>query len=403
MKLLFLTIGDFPSIRHHEIYPDLLREFLIKGHEVYVISARERKKNLPTELIEEDGAKLLKLRIGNITKTNLVEKGISTILVESQYKMAIRKYFSNVKFDMVMYSTPPVTLAGVVNYVKKRDHAKAYLLLKDIFPQNAVDIGMMSTSGVKGLLYRFFRAKEKKLYAVSDRIGCMSQANVDYVIKHNPEIAPTVVEICPNAIDVQDMSITAEERKTIRTKYNIPLDRKVFVYGGNLGKPQGIPFIIDCLKLQDKDSNAYFLIVGDGTEYGKLEQYIEESKPQNVKLMRRLPKEDYDRMVAACDVGLIFLDHRFTIPNFPSRLLAYMQAGIPVLACTDHNTDIGKIIVEGNFGWWCESNNEKGFCEIVKQALAADTAQMGECGYRYLEQHYSVSDACRTILSRIES
>ena len=56
----------------------------------------------------------------------------------------------------------------------------------------------------------------------------------------------------------------------------------------------------------------------------------------------------------SCDVGLIFLDKRFTIPNFPSRLLSYMQASMPVLAATDVNTDIGKVIEEGESDIGCE-------------------------------------------------
>ena len=99
----------------------------------------------------------------NITKTNLIEKGISTLRISSQYKSAIKKYFSDVKLDLILYSTPPITLVNCIEYVKKRDGAKTYLLLKDIFPQNAVDLGMMQKSGVKGLLYKYFRCKEKKL------------------------------------------------------------------------------------------------------------------------------------------------------------------------------------------------------------------------------------------------
>ena len=57
--------------------------------------------------------------------------------------------------------------------------------------------------------------------------------------------------------------------------------------------------------------------------------------------MRSLPKADYETIVASCDVGMIFLDHRFTIPNFPSRMLSYMKAKIPILAVTDPNTDVG--------------------------------------------------------------
>lgn len=393
MKLLFLTLGDMPSIKHHEIYPDLLREFIKNGHEVYVACARERRYNLPTELFEEAGAKLLKIHVGNITKTNIIEKGISTVLIGQQYKVAIKKYFSNVKFDLVMYSTPPITLAGVVEYVKKRDDAKTYLLLKDIFPQNAVDIGVLSKKGIKGIIYRFFRRKEKKLYAISDRIGCMSQANVNYIIEHNPEIELQKVEVCPNSIEVFDKSVSEEEKIVIRNKYNIPLDKKVLVYGGNLGKPQGIDFLIECLRSLEKNEEVFFLIVGDGTEYPKIEKYVCDEKPHDVCLMKSLPKEDYDLMVGACDVGMIFLDHRFTIPNFPSRILSYMQAKIPVLAVTDSNTDIGQVIVKGSFGWWCESNDVGMFAKNVKIIAESDLKEKGELSYQYLNRHYSTKSS----------
>ena len=402
MNVLFLTLYSFNSLKERNIYPDLLREFVRNGHEVYVISPSEKRENKPTHVVKEDHATILRLEIGNTQKTNPIEKGISTLLIEPEFKAGIKKYFSDVKFDLVLYSTPPITLVSAIEYVKKRDGAKTYLLLKDIFPQNAVDIGMMSKTGVKGLLYKHFRRQEKKLYAISDRIGCMSQANVEYVIKHNPEVDPSIVEVCPNSIEVIDKRVDKETWKAIREKYGIPLDKKVFIYGGNLGKPQGVPFLIECLKNCEDLSNAYFLIVGDGTEYGLLENYVETEKPKNVKLMKRLPKEDYDTMVGACDVGLIFLDHRFTIPNFPSRLLAYMQAKLPVLAATDPNTDIGKVIVDGGFGRWCESNDSDSFVTLVKSVLGMDLSATQEKEYQYLLEHYSVGDAYKKIVSKDE-
>lgn len=397
MNILFLSIGDFPSIRHREIYPDLMREFIKNDHNVYVVCSREKRKNLDTELVEEDGAKLVKVKIGNITKTNLIEKGISTLCISAQYKSAIKKYFSGVKFDLILYSTPPITLVNCIEYVKKRDGARTYLLLKDIFPQNAADLGMFTKTGPKSFIYKYFRRKESKLYAISDYIGCMSQANVDYVLEHNPEVNKNVVETCPNSIDIVDMSVDAQTREEIRKKYGIPTDKKVLVYGGNLGKPQGIDFLIECLKSQRNRDDAYFLIVGDGAEFGKLDSYIKAEKPVNVKLMKRLPKNDYDVLVAACDVGMIFLDHRFTIPNFPSRLLAYMQARIPVLACTDPNTDIGKVITEGGFGWWCESNSTEEFTKIVDSIGSSDLKAMGDNAYRVLNEKYSVSESYNII------
>lgn len=397
MNLLFLTLLDFESMDEHNIYTDLLRKFHREGHNVYVISPVERKKKADTKYIQSDRIHILKLKIGNIQKINIIEKGISTITLEGKFISGIKKYFADVTFDLVLYSTPPITLQRAVQYVKKRDNAITYLMLKDIFPQNAVDMGMLSKTGVKGVLYKYFRNKEKKLYANSDYIGCMSQANVDYVIKHNPEVNPERVEICPNCIEIIEKSVTTEERINIRKKYDIPLEKLVFVYGGNLGKPQGIDFLIDCLKSQVNNQRVYFLIVGDGTEYHKLDNYISEFKPANVKLMQRLPKEDYDIVVGACDVGMIFLDYRFTIPNFPSRLLAYMQSAIPILACTDINTDIGKSIERDEFGLWCSSDDSTSFNECLERIIESDLKQMGKNAYRALKQNYS-AEKCYNII-----
>ena len=300
-----------------------------------------------------------------------------------------------------MYSTPPITFYRAIDFVKKRDGAKSYLLLKDIFPQNAVDLEMMATSGLKSIIYKYFRRKEKKLYEISDRIGCMSPANVKYILDHNPELNPKKVEVGPNAIEVIDKRVNADTRRIIRNKYGIPLDKVVFVYGGNLGKPQGIPFLIECLKTQHNDQ-AYFLIVGDGTDYSKLEAFVNEYKPSNVKLLKRLPKEDYDNMVAACDVGMIFLDYRFTIPNFPSRLLSYMQAGIPVLACTDPHTDIGDVIESGGFGWKCDSVSVKSFSSLIDSITISNNNQTAN-EWEYLTENYSVERAYSIIMDEERS
>lgn len=400
MNILYFTLDDFESLMNYRsINTDLLREFQKHGHNVYAVSPSERKKGFATRVINENNAVVLKPRIGNIQKTNIIEKGISTVTVGTVLINAIKKYYADVKFDLILYCTPPITFLDAIEYVKKRDRAKTYLLLKDIFPQNAVDIGMLSTDGFKGLLYKHFRLQEKQLYAISDRIGCMSQANVDYILKYNSDLKERndenqrktkkpIVEICPNSIEIMDKSVDEKTREIIRYKYGIPPDKTVFIYGGNLGKPQGIPFMIECIKRSENLENFFFLIVGDGTEAHLVLEFIDNEKPGNCKYLSRLPKEDYDNMVGACDVGLIFLDHRFTIPNFPSRMLSYMQAKIPVLACTDPNTDIGKTITEGEYGWWCESDNSGNFTDLI--STLSDISEKGKKGYLFLQQNYSV-------------
>ncbi len=402
MNILFITISAIPDLDSHSISLDLIRELKNRGHNMYVVGSNERRNNQPTTLNEECGCKVLRVKVGNNKNTNIIEKGISNLMLPYQYIKAIKKYLGSVKFDLVLYPTPPVTHNKTVAFIKKRDNAKSYLLLKDIFPQNAVDIGMMTKSGPKSVIYKMFRKKEEKLYKLSDFIGCMSQANVDYLIENNPYVDPRKVHINPNSIEVEKTLISDEKKAEIKDKYNIPKDATTFIYGGNLGRPQGIPFIIECLKANVDKPDRFFVICGDGTEFPKLKAYVESEKPDNVLLINKLPKEEYEEFVKAFDIGLIFLDHRFTIPNFPSRLLSYMQSSMPVLACTDPNTDIGKVITEGGFGWWCESDSVEQFTKTVDKAIRSDIKSMGEKGFEFLEENYTSQKSCDIILKHIK-
>ena len=400
MNIIFLTLFRFTDIEERKIYPDLMRKFRDEGHNVYIVTPCERRLGLETSLTESSGVHILNVKTLNIQKTNIVEKGIGTLLIENQFKAAIKKYLCDVKFDLITYSTPPITFTDVVKYLKKLNPlAISYLQLKDIFPQNAVDMGMF---GEKSLFNWYFRKKEKALYRVSDYIGCMSPANVEFLLKHNPEVSADRVEVAPNSIDLNvnhnDEEQKRAERYYIRKKYDLPTDKPIFIYGGNLGKPQGIDYLVKCLEANRRRSDCYFVVAGSGTHYKMISDWYDQNKDSNVKLMQSLPKADYDLLVKHCDVGMIFLDHRFTIPNYPSRLLSYLENKMPVICATDINTDIGKIAEENGYGYWCESVNPEDFTALVDKMLTSDRKAMGENGYEFLKNNYLVEHTYNAIM-----
>ena len=408
MNLIFLTLARIEDIEQRGIYHDLMRKFRDEGHQVYIVCPCERRLGLNTSLVKSHGVHILNVKTLNVQKTNIIEKGIGTLLLETQFKYAIKKYLKGVKFDLITYSTPPITFTNVVKFLKNQNpQAISYLQLKDIFPQNAVDLGMF---GEKSLFNRYFRRKETSLYKVSDYIGCMSPANVKFLLNHNPEVDPGRVEIAPNSIELKEETIEEDQKKAdwlyIRKKYNLPINRPIFIYGGNLGKPQGIDYLIRCLNAVKNRYDCYFVVVGSGTEYDKLHAWYraaEKSTPDlAVKVMQGLPKEDYDLLVKYCDVGLIFLDYRFTIPNYPSRLLSYLENKMPVICATDANTDIGKIAEDNGYGYWCESVNPDDFVALVDKMLQADIKQMGDKGYQYLRQNYLVEHTYQTIVKHVQ-
>ncbi|MFV0180247.1 glycosyltransferase family 4 protein [Empedobacter falsenii] len=395
MNVLFLTLVGINSIEDRGIYQDLLRKFRNEGHQLTIVTPVERRKRIPTNFSSKEGINILQVKTFNITKKNVIEKGIGTLAIEYQYLQAVKKYLKNIKFDLILYSTPPITLVKVIEFIKKRDNAYSYLLLKDIFPQNAIDMKMMKPDG---FLHRYFVKKEKELYKVSDKIGCMSPANVDFIVKHNPEINPEKVEVNPNSIDPIEIKYTVEEKIEVRSKYDLPLDKKILVYGGNLGKPQGLDFLIETIKAC-KNSNAYFLIVGDGTEFPKLKEWFDVNKPNNAKLLQRLPKEDYVKMLAACDIGLIFLHKDFLIPNFPSRLLSYLEMKKPIIAATDSNTDIGDIIEQNNCGKKVIAGDIEQMLNVINELLEEDLKKYEQNCINLLNNEYLVERSYQIIIS----
>lgn len=397
------------DVVERSIYNDLMRKFRNEGHNVFIVSPIERREGKPSYTSDEGGVHTLFVRTLNVKKTNVIEKGLGQVSLEFLYKRAIKKHFKGVSFDLILYSTPPITFPKVIKYVKlKNPNARTYLMLKDIFPQNAVDMGMLSKSGVKGILYKYFRNKERTLYGLSDYIGCMSPANVLYVLKHNDDITPEKVEICPNSFElVEYKPIGEDDRTNILKKYNLPTDKPIFIYGGNLGVPQGIPFLIDCLKANKDREDCHFLVVGDGTYYPLLEKWYNDTSicsatNLSVTVMKGLPKAEYDQLVRACNVGLIFLDYRFEIPNFPSRLLTYIENKMPVVACTDPNCDTGSIASENGFGIWAPSNNVEAFSNAVDKILVSDLAAMGERGYEFMKKNYLVENTYEAIIQHFK-
>ena len=227
----------------------------------------------------------------------------------------------------------------------------------------------------------------------------MSPANVRYVLEHNQEVKPEKVEVAPNSYEIQEPIVLINEQcNNIRRKYNLPTNRPIFIYGGNLGKPQGIPFLLKCLNANADRDDCHFVVLGNGTEYDKLETWYKTRQPKSVSVFQRLPKEDYDQLVRACDVGLIFLDYRFTIPNYPSRLLPYLMEKKPIIAATDPYCDTGSIAEQNGYGYWCPSNDVSAFTQCVDKMLASDLAQMGETGYQFYLNNYTVEHTYNAIM-----
>lgn len=393
MKFLFIS-SDFPnSKKSSNIYTDLAEALVEAGHTVKVVVTEEKKNISKTKLTKERNLDILRVKTGNMYEVGFYEKAITFITISNILIRNIKSYFGNEKFDFVITSTPPITFNKVVKWAMKYYNCKSYLMLKDIFPQNGVDLGLYKKNG---LIYRYFRKKEKNLYKISTYIGCMSLGNINYIIEHNPYLDKNKLELFPNTVKVKKQTKeTLEQRKKIRKKYGIELDNVVAVFGGNFGIPQGLDFFMKVMYEYKDNKKLKFLLIGRGTEKSKVFKFVDDNKIQNVIKMDYIPREDYEKLLYTCDIGLIFLDNRFTIPNIPSKTLSYLECGLPIMAATDVNTDYGKILLDNNFGFWVESGNIKKYKKSFDKLIEDSDLRinMGKNGRSYFEKKCDVSQS----------
>lgn len=346
MKILFvMLIYDDPK-SGRGFYTDLVQKINSTEHDVTVIAP---SVDGFVGVRQENGVTVIRAKTGKLFEVHKVIKGINNLLLPTAFQKALRKHLDDTAFDWIVSPTPPITLAPLIAKLKKRYRCRSYLVLRDIFPQNARDLGLINNS----ILFNFFRRKEKRMYRISDIIGCMSQGNVDYVRNHNSEIDPKKATILYNWIGFEEGDVDqSETREQLRKRFEIE-GKFVALFGGNLGKPQGIDAILDlAATVKESHPDILFILMGNGTERNHILNVIEQKSLHNVQLRPFLPRDDYLKLASVCELGLVNLSEVSTTPNIPLRTFAYWASELPVLASLDAATDIGKIIDRARGGLW---------------------------------------------------
>ena len=401
MNIFFISLDDFNTLEAHGTYSDVLREFVKQGDYVCAISPTA-DANRRGVIHDSKLCDIIKPLIIDSQKTSMIQKGLSIATISRRIIHEIHgsSILKKKRFDLILYATPPVTIAPVIEAIKREtSYAMSFLMLKDMWPQVAIDVGMLNTQGIKGLMVTILKHYERRLYHVSDWIGCMSPANMKYLRDHNNEIPSQKLILCPNSMEPFEVESNATFQ---REKYGIEQNDIVLLYGGNIGKMQGIPYLCECLCAVESFNHVKFVVCGNGTEYEALKKYISTRRLKHTILINGLPREQFEALTKACDYGMVYLDWRATTPNFPSRILPYMNNAKPIIACTDTATDVGNIIQDNGFGWWVPSNDVNAFVEVINKVIDnPGYADMCSRSREYLIKHFTSKDTVAIIKSVI--
>jgi glycosyltransferase involved in cell wall biosynthesis len=330
MNILFLFISYPEDSNSTNLTKDLSDEFTRQGENVYVATIREKKLNLDTSVSQENGTNTLRIKNGNMfNNISKFEKLFTMMTMNKNILKQIKQYWGDVEFDLIVGTTPYMANAKLINGLKSHYNCPSFLILWDLFPQNAKDLELIKSK----LVFNFFKRQENKNLKSFDYIGCMSQGNIDYVENNYKFIEKKQLSLFPLWSKINKLEVL--NKQEVREKYNFNKDDFILVFGGNMGKPQSLNNVINLAsQVQDK-KEVKFLFVGQGTETKSLKEQVKKLNLTNVIFKDFIPREDYEKLISSCDVGIVSLDERFTVPNFPSKTVDYLKLSLPILASLD--------------------------------------------------------------------
>lgn len=392
MRILLLVVYYLPSTSSAaKLIHDLAMEFTYRGHDVTVLAPDH---NAESDLqCDYDGkARIVRVKTGEIKNVSKVLRAYREISLSRIIWKKAKSFFNENNFDLIVYYSPTIFFGPLVKRLKKQFGCSAYLVLRDIFPQWAVDAGILN----EGLFYRILKRYEKINYDSADIIGVQSPANIEYFTRRRLN-ERYCVEVLYNWMSLNECC-----KSSLHSRKALGLEGKViFFYGGNIGIAQDIDNLIRLAARLENIPEAYFLVVGEGSEVGRLKKEIQKIGLKNFHIEPPVSQDEYMDMLAEIDVGLITLDRNLKTQNYPGKMLGYMYHAKPILASINRGNDLRDILLAHNAGLVCYNGEDE---VLYKQALQLIEdpdlrVRLGKNGRILLEKTFSVSSAASQILS----
>lgn len=392
MRILLFVVYYLPStMSSATLIHDLAVEFHRLGHEPIVVAPDE---NILQEyqVSCENGIKVLRIRAGKIKSATRFVRAFNEIRLSKTIWKKGKHFFDDNPCDLIIYYSPSIFFSSLVKWLKKKFTCPSYLILGDIFPEWAVETGVLR----KGLIYRYFKYKEQQNYEAADIIRVQSPANLLY-FKENGLDKKYRLEVLYNWI-----SLTKEHAPCASYRVRLGLQNKVvFFYGGNIGVAQDVDNIIRLADNLRNESAAYFLIVGGGSEVNRLKSLINLKGLTNIAIHDPVNHQEYMSMLSEFDVGLISLDRRLRSHNFPGKMMSYMFHAKPILASINHGNDIKEMLEDKQAGLVCINGEDDKLADNARKLLVDENlrCQLGNNARTLLENTFSVSRAAEQILA----
>lgn len=367
-----------------------------KGKNVTVIALSWLKDDPASSCAVENGVKVVRVKLPDFFYKRLLPITALKILAFPLFVRGhIREHLKSC--DLLIGNTPCVTIFGLTGFFRRRFSAKSFLVLWDFFPYYLKDLNVVRNAPTFSAL----RWLERKMYKSFDKIGCMTNRNIEFLVENYSYRTPEKVIRLPIWATIKDRP--SVDKLAVKKKHGLPIDKVIAVYGGAMSIVQDLTNLL-ALAEKARNLNLCFVLIGGGTERESLIREAKQRGLDNVIFLDAVSRADYEQLLSACDIGLIFLSHKLTVPSFPSKSLDYFKLSLPILAGLDSFTDFGPTLTNvARAGFYARADQTDELAGMLTRLVEdADLrSQLGENGRKYYEVEFDVDRATDKILSAI--
>ena len=343
------------------------------------------------ELEHENGIRVIRVKTLPHHNVNYIVRGLSQLLMPLQFLIKLWRY--KIKPQASIVYSPPLPLALVGSWLR-RSGVRYLLNIQDLFPQNAIDLGILRSSSQ----IKFFKTLERFAYRTADIVTVHSEGNRKMLLQQHPDFS-SKFELLHNWVDVEHHS---NEHISVDFRNKWAMTQKhIAVFAGVMGPSQYLDLILNIAEQMQDRTDLLFLMVGDGKEKERLQQIVIQKGLQNVRFEGFISRDVYPDLLSVCSIGLVCLSPQNNTPVVPGKILGHMAAGLPVAAFLHTTSDAHSMIAKAKCGVSANSADVDACVAAMRKLLSDDSKfyDLGQSGRRYAIEHFS-KEVC---VSQIEN
>ncbi len=372
---------------------DLAREFKARGLDVTVL-VPSHTQDEPWLLEDFEGIEVVRLKAPATRDRNYLIRVFGEFVMPFSMLRNFRASPANHrKFDGIAWYSPSIFFGALIYALKRQHQCPTFLILRDIFPQWAADLGVLR----RGPAYHMLDQVARFQYSVADTIGVQSPGDLKYFADAIEQRGKRVEVLqnwmrpqasAPCSIDLSNSSIAG---------------RQIFVYAGNMGLAQGMDKLLDLATSMREEKRAGFVFVGRGGEAAALKEEASRRKLDQTFFFDEIDPDEIPGLYAQCSVGLVALDARHKAHNIPGKFISYMHAGLPVLAAVNQGNDLVELIHGERVGF---ASIHPGGTDLPGKAeqlldMNSDLEPMGKRAHTLAKSLFSAARAAEQIQSAL--